>query len=397
MIASGELTPTADRLVWKLEQMGEHKAEILKRLTQLTGLTTKEVKTLLQDAVLTSWKDDVSVYDAIGVSVTSPLENPAVITVMDAEYQKTLGELQNLTRTTMEQSQQDLINLMDEAEMRISSGVQSYNQAIADVLDAYAGRGIYVTYPTKRPNGEHYKISLEAAVRMCIVTGMNQTAAQVSNQYIKEAGVGYVLTSAHWGARIARPGQPECADHSAWQGKVFSIRGSEPGYPNLLESTGYDIDPVTGQGTVVDPLGMHGYNCKHSHRPFDKSLRNPWRDKDGNLIDGNGDQITSEKNRELYENSQKQRAMERSIRKTKRQLLMKQEQINKIAEIDARATYQDDYNKLADKLMKQNKAYNDFCKNKDLQPQYNRNKTAGFGTRQQKEANAGAKEYRKKD
>jgi hypothetical protein len=280
---------------------------------------------------------------------------------------------------------------MDDVEIRVSSGVQSYNQAIADVLDAYAGKGVIVTYPagTKR--------TLEAAVRCCVVTGMNQAAAQVSNQYIKEAGVRYVLTSAHWGARIARPGQPACADHSAWQGKVFSIRGSESGCPNLLESTGYDIDPATGKGTVVDPLGLHGYNCRHGHRPWDKSLRNPWRDKDGNLIDGNGDQITAEKNKERYENSQKQRAMERSIRKTKRQLLMKQEEINKIAEIDARADYQDDYNELADKLMKQNKAYNDFCQNKDLQPQYDRNKVAGFGYKQQKEANAGAKAHRKKD
>lgn len=31
-------------------------------------------------------------------------------------------------------------------------------------------------------------------------------------------------------------------------GSVFKIDGSEPGYPNLLESTGYDIDLTTGEG-----------------------------------------------------------------------------------------------------------------------------------------------------
>lgn len=391
VIASGQLPPTADRLIWKLEQMGEHKAEILKHLTALTKSTTAEMKAILQEAVMTSWEDDATVYEEMGIEVSNPLENQEVITVMDAEYQKTLGELQNLTRTTMDQSQQDLINLMDDAEMRVSSGVQSYNQAISDVLDEYAGKGVKVTYPTGTER------TLEAAVRCAVVTSINQTAAQVSNQYIKETGVGYILTSAHWGARVKRPGQPDLAGHDLWQGRVFSIVGSEPGFPNLLESTGYDIDPVTGQGKVVNPLGLHGYNCRHSHRPWDKTMKNPWRDEEGNLIDGSGNQITSEKNREKYENSQKQRAMERAIRKTKRQLLMKQEQIDSIAETDVKEIYQDEYNKLADRLTKQNKAYNDFCADKNLQPQYDRNKVAGFGAKQQRQANARAKAYRKGD
>lgn len=101
---------------------------------------------------------------------------------------------------------------------------------------------------------------------------------RLPNQYVVETGSNYVLFSAHPGARTARDGQPVYAGHDTWQGCAFSIRGSEPGYPNLLESTGYDINPVTGQGTVVDPLGAHGYNCRHSHRVWDKRLKNPWRD-----------------------------------------------------------------------------------------------------------------------
>jgi hypothetical protein len=126
-------------------------------------------------------------------------------------------------------------------------------------------------------------------------------------------------------------------------------------------------------------------------------MKNPWRDENGNLLDGNGNIMDDESVKEKYLNSQKQRAMERAIRKTKRQLLMKQEQMDRIAETDVKEIYQDEYNKLADRLTKQNKAYNDFCADKNLQPQYDRNKVAGFGAKQQRQANAGAKAYRKGD
>lgn len=384
LLSAGEMTATADRLIWKLQQMGESQAAIEQKLRKLTGLTRKELRSLLQDAVLTSWDDDTATLKQLGIELSNPLENAAVIRVMDAEYKKSLKELENLTRTTMEQATRiDLVNMLDEADLRVASGVQSYSAAVCDILDRYAGKGIEVSYPTGA------KRTLEAAVRMCVVTSMNQTAAQVTNQYIVEAKSEYVLVSAHLGARVAQKGQPQEADHSAWQGKVYRIIGSEPKYPNLLESTGYDIDPQTGQGKVVNPLGLHGYNCRHSHKPWDIRLRNPYVDENGNL------KIDSEENRKRYELQQKQRYMERSIRATKRKLIEKQEQINLVAETDVKEILQRDYDKLSFKWTQQNKAYNDFCKSNDLQPQYDRIKIADFGREQTKKANAGARRYKK--
>lgn len=385
LLSAGEMTATADRLIWKLKQMGESRRAIENKLSKLTGLTRYELKKILQEAVMVSWENDKeSMEQWIGNNVVkSPLVNPAVIRVMDAEYKKSLGELTNLTRTTMNQSQIDLINMLDEADLRVAEGVQSYSEAVCDILDRYAGRGIYVDYPsgTRR--------TLEAAVRCCVVTSMNQTAAQVTNQYIVEAGAEYVLVSAHFGARVAQKGQPELASHADWQGKVYRIRGSDPDYPNLLEKTGYDIDPNTGQGIVKNPLGLHGYNCRHSHKPWDLRLRNPYVDENGNL------KIDSKENRKRYELQQKQRAMERSIRTTKRKLIEKEEQINLVAKTDEKEILQRDYDKLAYRMTQQNKAYNDFCKSNDLQPQYDRIKVADFGREQTKRSNAGTRRYKK--
>ena len=383
LLSAGEMTATADRLIWKLKQIGESQAAIEQKLRKTTGLTRKELRALLQDAVLTTWEDDTATLKQLGIELSNPLENAAVIRVMDAEYKKSLGELENLTRTTMKQSQIDLINMLDEADLRVAAGVQSYSAAVCDILDRYAGKGIEVSYPTGA------KRTLEAAVRMCVVTSMNQTAAQVTNQYIVEAKSEYVLVSAHLGARVAQKGQPPEASHADWQGKVYRIRGSEPKYPNLLESTGYDIDPQTGQGTVKNLLGLHGYNCRHSHKPWDIRLRNPYVDENGNL------KIESEENRKRYELQQKQRAMERSIRSTKRKLIEKQEQINNPREDMDVDKLQKEYDRLSFRWTQQNGAYNDFCKQNDLQPQYDRIKVADFGREQTKKANAGARRYKK--
>ena len=210
-----------------------------------------------------------------------------------------------------------------------------------------------------------------------------------ADQYIVEGGIEYVLVSAHLGARVAQKGQPALASHADWQGKVYKIRGNTPEYPNLLEWTGYDVDPNTGQGTVKNPLGLHGYNCRHSHKPWDPRLRNPYVDENGNL------KIDSEENKKRYELQQKQRAMERNLRAWKRKLIEKQEQINNPREDMDVSKLQQDYDRMAYQLTQKNKAYNDFCKQNDLQPQYDRIKVADFGREQTKRSNAGAKRYKK--
>lgn len=380
LLSAGEMTATADRLIWKLKQMGESQTKIEIKLRKMTGLAKKELRALLQDAVIASWKDDNTILKKLlGYLPRNPLKNPAVIRIMDAEYKKSLGELNNLTRTTMKQSQIDLINMLDEADLRVAAGVQSYSAAVCDILDRYAGRGIYVDYPSGA------RRTLEAAVRCCVVTSMNQTAAQVTNQYIVEAGAEYVLVSKHVGARHSKYGG-YVAQHDLWQGKIYKIRGEDKYYPNLLASTGYDIDPITGDGKVVNSLGLHGYNCRHSHKPWDLRLRNPYGEE--NIKD-------SKKSRDLYDKQQKQRAMERSLRAWKRKLIEKQEQINNPREDMDVGKLQQEYDRMAYQLTQKNKTYNDFCKHNDLQPQYDRIKVADFGREQTKAANAGTKRYRK--
>lgn len=380
LMKSGELSGTADRELWKLQQMGLHNAEIVKRISQVTGKSRDEVRRLLRDSVMTSFSDDADVLEKL-MDIQTPLQNNAAIMAMNAEMMKTFGELSNLTRTTMMQTQTDLLNMLNEVDYRVASGMQSYSSAVCEVLDRYAQSGVMIDYPTGA------RRSLEAAVRCCIVTSMNQTAAQVTNQYIAHGGIEYVLVSAHMGARHDKKHPEGLQSHDHWQGKVYKISGSEEGIPNLLEATGYTIDPATGQGRVVNPLGLHGYNCRHSHKPWDKSLRNPYVDADGNP------KIDVHESQELYEKQQQQRSMERAIRQTKRELLAKQEELNGIAETDVKEMLQPQYDQLAYKLRMQNKKYQQFCEANDLQTQADRIKVAGFKKKQSAVANGRATAY----
>ena len=385
LIKSGELSGTADRELWKLQQMGLHNTEIVKRISEMSGKSRNEVRRLLRDSVMTSFSDDKEVLTQISASdIISPLKNNMAILAMNAELIKTSGELDNLTKTTINQTQKDLLNMLNEVDYRVASGMQSYSSAVCEVLDRYAESGVMVEYPTGT------KRSLEAAVRCCIVTSMNQTAAQVTNVYIAQNKIEYVLVSAHPGARYDKKDPTGISSHDHWQGKAYKIIGSEPGFPNLLESTGYTIDPETGKGTVVNLLGLHGYNCRHSHGPWRKGMVNKYLDENGNV------NINADESQKLYDLQQKQRFLEREIRKTKREIMAKKQELDMIAETDVKEILQPQYDKLAYKLRMQNKRLQSFCKNNDLQLQGDRTKVSGFNRKQSAIANGRATAYKNK-
>lgn len=395
LLKAGEMSGTADRRIYLLTQLGLQKEEIQRKIKNITKLSDKELKALLQDAVLTSWKDDDKTLQRLHINTSSPLKNKKYLEILNAEYLKCQGEFKNLTRTAMDQAQKDLIRLMNAAELRIASGTQSYSSAICEVLDEYAKTGVQLSYPTVNYYTDTMNVlkvtstrSIESAVQTAIRTSMNQTAAQLTNQYIVDNGIEYVLVSAHEGARHSKKHPQSLESHDWWQGKVFKIRGSEDGIPNLAQSTGYDIDLITGAGRVINPLGLHGYNCRHSHQPWNKEFDNPWEDKEGNPI------INKQESIEKFELLTQQRNMERSIRQSKRQVLAKEIEIKNVAETDVKEILQQDFNRLSYKLREKNKKYNDFCSTNNLQKQQDRIKVMGYTRDLAAKANGAATKYK---
>jgi hypothetical protein len=133
------------------------------------------------------------------------------------------------------------------------------------------------------------KTSVDAAVRRHVVSQVAQAAGRMTLARMADYGHDLLYVPAHFGAR------PE---HAAWHGKVYSMSGTTPGYPDFTSSTRY--------GSIE---GILGVNCKHTFGPWFPGIsRMPEQENERNGL-------TSD---EYYDATQRQRAMERNVRLIKR-------------------------------------------------------------------------------
>lgn len=335
------LTGTDEWQAWVLRQSGEHLEAVQKRLVQETGKSRREIAQIFKDAGITAVENDIRLS---GMTMQAAL-SPALMRIIEDLYQRTNGELNNLTRTTAGIANQTFIDTMDAAYWKVRTGAQSYTAAVSEAVDSLAKVQADVRYPTGHVD------HLEVATLRCVRTGTAQSSGNCTLQLCRELGWNHVLVSEHIGARVSE--ENPIADHAGWQGKVYSIEGGTEEYPNLREATGYPSDP----------LGLCGYNCRHSFSPFLPGVStNPY---DGSHID-------SEENRKAYELSQEQRRMERSIRARKRKVAGLKTAVDHCEDAEAKADLQEMHKAEAAKLARQNVAYREFCKVNDLKVFYDR-------------------------
>ena len=117
-------------------------------------------------------------------------------------------------------------------------------------------------------------------------------------------GAEYVETTSHLGARIG-DGQHDHTNHAWWQGKVYALHGK--GTAEANEIVGYEIQnfaDTTGYGEVD---GIGGVNCRHRFFAFFPGITTQA-----------AEHYDEEKNAEIYQATQKQRAYERRIRQWKK-------------------------------------------------------------------------------
>lgn len=342
------------KLKWKTTELSKHREVVGRKVKEIKDAYKKDLKKAIEEIIEQSWYDDMETIAIIGYALTSEqlAQSVGVQRAIDEQYNRTINELDSILDNMEEQSVKDMANLADKADMRSETG----NGALLDVLDAYASDGMKIAYADGRPH------SVDYSVRCAVTTALNQTTSELTNQCIKETGCEYVLVSAHVGARTQRRGYPYIDGHTNWQGKVYKITGSEPGYPNLLESTGYDIDPETGEGHVVDMLGLHGYNCRHSHTLWAKGLDNPYEDENGNPT------FSAEDNT-MAQVEEAMRHMESDIRKNERRANLKNVEAM-FTEGEQQETRQAQYEKILDTLSKQYDAYFNFCHENKIEPRF---------------------------
>ena len=90
---------------------------------------------------------------------------------------------------------------------------------------------------------------------------------------------------------------------------------------------------------------------------------------------------------------QRQRLLERRVRKTKREVMGLQEAVEKCRDEGAKFELQQALDRKSYLLSRQNKAYSDFCKQNDLRPLQERLQVAKWSREQAAKARGAARRY----
>ena len=250
---------------------------------------------------------------------TTPIIAPNQMRAFQLYYEQAAQKL-NLVNTVMLESTQsayqqmvsdvvsqielsDKINrtqiAIDTATGEIVTGVSSWNQAIKHATDSLKNGGItgFIDHAGRQWSAEGY-------VAMDMRTTVFNTGRAATWETNQNFGNDLYVVSYHNGAR------PLCYP---WQNKVISSMDSSR---KVIDLDGNEIQVIPQSATSYgQPAGLFGINCKHYPTPFIPGV---------SVIEGHPQD--PEANVKTYEESQKQRALERKLREEKRDLQMLKEQ-----------------------------------------------------------------------
>ena len=282
----GKITDTTRWQAQVLVETGGLKKNIARILAKYDKVIVKQVTDVFTEALKTNTKNDNRIFKkATGRIVSTPNAQAMLSTI-----QKCHSDLSRLTLTTATTSQEQFVLQANRVYMNVQSGAFNYDTAMKSAADELSKQGITtVRYENTRP----VRRSIESAVRMNILTSINQTAANQTLNNAEELGIEKFEVTAHTGAR---------PDHEAWQGKIYTRK---------------ELYSICELGTAG---GLCGINCCHSFYPYFDGMEKHYTQDD---LDEMASKKVTYNDKELsrYEGEQKLREIERNIRYYKKRAL----------------------------------------------------------------------------
>lgn len=255
----------------------KHRQELIEAVRAEIEFKVFERATMIDDATKGSGRS-IS-------EVLKPRADPVLLEIIETWERSALAAI--------DRSQAQLIlganSMYRDAVLKAAAEVQlgvSGRKAIAQVCTEWAENGIPAL---KDASGRTW--TAEAYAQATIRTSATNSATETQFARMEELGEDLVEVSSHLGAR------PKC---EPYQGKIFSLSGKSKNYPWL-----YDPDNTTWGNTIGQPDGLFGVNCRHVMYPYFPGTEKTFQPQD------------AERNETAYKNEQKQRYLERSIRKAK--------------------------------------------------------------------------------
>lgn len=295
-----------------LRSHGISQQEIERAIRRTTNISEKKLTELLDDVVERNqryYTELIKIADVTAPQTLLSIEDTYAI------YEQTRQTFRNITQSmaflvdngrTLLAPARAYQYVLDSAVLEIQSGAISYNQAIRYAVKQLADSGIRAA---EYESG--HRDQIDVAVRRAVMSGVNALCQRYSEQSMDYLETDLVEVSAHIGARNTGVGP---ANHESWQGGIYrwseKPRSSKGDYPDFIETTGYGTGP-----------GLGGWNCKHHYYSFVEGVSEPtYSKKDLEAMKGKNRKFTFEgKEYDGYSASQKQRQIERTVRKLKRE------------------------------------------------------------------------------
>lgn len=303
---TGELNEVAVNDIRILRSIGLDMDDIERCIAENTKSTIPQVEAALDRVVDMSRRYYDSLADKASITMPAHLVSAVDIAIIKAQ---TLDGYRNITRSlgfavqsgsvrTFQPIAKAYQAALDKAELKVYSGSFTVQQAMEDAVRELADSGISIV-----DYASGHRDHADVAARRAIMTGLNQVTTKYSEAAAEVLETDLYEVTAHRGARDKGAGWQ---NHKSWQGKVYSTR-SDSKYPNIYT--------VCGLGAVD---GLEGANCRHRKYAFLEGVsERAYTDKELQEIDT--PPITYEGRRyTAYEATQKQREIERTLRKLER-------------------------------------------------------------------------------
>lgn len=257
-----------------------------------------------------------------------------------------------------QQAEQKWYQVSQDAINAVLLGTKPTEKALADGVVDLMNAGIMVI-DYGRDGKATVSNMADVALRRHIVSQVSQVGGQMSLEAMQSYGHEFAITSAHFGARPS---------HTKWQGLPGCMSGEKTvdgtTYPDFYELTGYM--GLRGPNVALGDR-LKGVNCRHSMHPYFPGITQlPDREfKEAQAKYGKS-------SGEYYADLQRQRELERRIRKTKREIVG--------LERAGLGLESPTYVQKRLVLGKQQRMLNKHCKDNKLVRLYNREKAYGVSS-----------------
>lgn len=372
-------------LMQKLAEIGKLNKENIKIIAQCAGLSQRTVEQLLQETA----EEAISRVEpgmqkllrrGLAGEAVEPKKSKNIQKVMKA-FQSQAKDMLNLCNTTMLYKardafkalvhkiasssdeiaeKQEFLDILDKNATSAVIGAESRQRVVEQCIRQFNKKGI-PAFVDKA--GREW--TPEAYVNMAVRNTVKNVADEVQNERFRDYGEDLIEIDSHKGARL------KCAKD---QGKIYSLSGKN-GY--TTDARGRRIKYYSWKDSSYgEPDGILGINCRHHKFVFIPGVN----------IQRYFPTEDMKENDKLYKQTQVQRALERSVRKQKRECML----FNKLGDQEA-------FEKAAIKLKGKEadlKSYVD--KNPFLHRRADREQVVGFGRSVSAKAVAASKSAQKK-